>query len=54
LALTSTLGKYFRSPSRDDIEAFIFEQAFPDAVSPPPGGRLHLAGIDLAGWLRRL
>ena len=29
-------------------------QVFPDAVTPPPSGRLLLDGADLVGWLRRL
>ena len=29
-------------------------QVFPDAVTPPPGGRLLLDGTDLVGWLRKL
>ncbi len=37
-----------------DLKRRALAQAFPDAVSPPPGGRLLLAGSDLAGWLRRL
>lgn len=37
-----------------DLKRRALAQVFPDAVSPPPGGRLLLAGSDLAGWLRRL
>lgn len=37
-----------------DLKRRALAQAFPDAVAPPPGGRLLLAGVDLAGWLRRL
>lgn len=37
-----------------DLKRRALAQAFPDAVAPPPGGRLLLTGVDLAGWLRRL
>jgi len=37
-----------------DLKRRALAQVFPDAVAPPPGGRLLLEGSDLAGWLRRL
>lgn len=37
-----------------DLKRRALAQAFPDALAPPPGGRLLLSGVDLAGWLRRL
>jgi integrase/recombinase XerD len=37
-----------------DLKRRALAQVFPDAVTPPPGGRLLLDGADLAGWLRRL
>ena len=37
-----------------DLKRQALAQAFPDAVAPPPGGRLLIEGSDLAGWLRRL
>ncbi|MFZ0550383.1 MAG: tyrosine-type recombinase/integrase [Steroidobacteraceae bacterium] len=37
-----------------DLKRRALAQVFPDAVAPPPGGRLLLGGSDLAGWLRRL
>ena len=37
-----------------DLKRQAIEQVFPDAVAPPPGGRLLLDGSDLAGWLRKL
>lgn len=37
-----------------DLKRQALAQVFPDAVAPPPGGRLLLSGSDLSGWLRRL
>ncbi len=37
-----------------DLKRRALAQVFPDAVTPPPGGRLLLDGTDLVGWLRRL
>lgn len=37
-----------------DLKRRALAQVFPDAVSPPPGGRLLLERSDLVGWLRRL
>jgi integrase/recombinase XerD len=37
-----------------DLKRRALAQVFPDAVVPPPGGRLLLGGSDLASWLRRL
>jgi site-specific recombinase XerD len=37
-----------------DLKRRALAQAFPDALSPPPGGRLLLESADLARWLRRL
>jgi integrase/recombinase XerD len=37
-----------------DLKRRALAQVFPDAVTPPPGGRLLLDGADLVGWLRRL
>ena len=37
-----------------DLKRRALAQAFPDAVTPPPGGKLLLDGTDLARWLRRL
>lgn len=37
-----------------DLKRRALAQVFPDAVAPPPGGRLLLEGSDLAGWLRKL
>ena len=37
-----------------DLKRRALAQVFPDAVTPPPGGRLLLDGTDLTGWLRRL
>jgi site-specific recombinase XerD len=37
-----------------DMKRQALAQAFPDAVAPPPGGRLLLPGTDLLGWMRKL
>jgi integrase/recombinase XerD len=37
-----------------DLKRRALAQVFPDAVTPPTGGRLLLDGTDLVGWLRRL
>jgi integrase/recombinase XerD len=37
-----------------DLKRRALAQVFPDAVSPPPGGRLLIDGSDLVGWLRRI
>lgn len=37
-----------------DLKRRALAQVFPDAVAPPPGGRLLLDGSDLASWLRKL
>lgn len=37
-----------------DLKRRALARVFPDAVAPPPGGRLLLDGADLVGWLRRL
>lgn len=37
-----------------DLKRQALAQVFPDAVAPPPGGRLLLGSSDLAGWLRKL
>jgi site-specific recombinase XerD len=37
-----------------DLKRRALAQVFPDAVAPPPGGRLLLDGSDLDGWLRKL
>jgi integrase/recombinase XerD len=37
-----------------DLKRRALAQAFPDAVAPPPGGKLLLDGTDLVRWLRRL
>jgi site-specific recombinase XerD len=37
-----------------DLKRRALAQVFPDAVAPPPGGRLLLDGSDLARWMRRL
>lgn len=37
-----------------DLKRQAIAQVFPDALSPPRGGRLLINGSDLAGWLRRL
>jgi integrase/recombinase XerD len=37
-----------------DLKRQAIAQVFPDALSPPPGGRLLIDGSELAGWLRRL
>ena len=37
-----------------DLKRRTLAQVFPDAVAPPPGGRLLLHRSDLDGWLRRL
>lgn len=37
-----------------DLKRQALAQVFPDALSPPPGGRLLIDGSDLVGWLRRL
>lgn len=37
-----------------DLKRRALAQVFPDAVTPPPGGRLLLDGTDLVGWLRRI
>jgi hypothetical protein len=37
-----------------DLKRRALAQVFPDAVTPPPGGRLLLDRADLVGWLRRL
>ena len=37
-----------------DLKHQALAQVFPDAVAPPPGGRLLIDGSDLVGWLRRL
>jgi site-specific recombinase XerD len=37
-----------------DLKRRALEQVFPDAIAPPPAGRLFLDGTDLVGWLRKL
>lgn len=37
-----------------DLKRRALAQVFPDAVTPPPGGRLLIDGSDLVGWLRRI
>lgn len=37
-----------------DLKRQALAQVFPDAVTPPPGGRLLLNGSDLISWLRKL
>ncbi|HDO1314190.1 tyrosine-type recombinase/integrase [Aeromonas veronii] len=37
-----------------DLKRQALAQVFPDAVTPPPGGRLRLNGSDLISWLRKL
>ena len=37
-----------------DLKRRALAQAFPDAIAPPPGGRLLLDGTDLVSWMRRL
>ncbi len=37
-----------------DLKRQAIAQVFPDAVAPPPGGRMLLDGSDLVGWLRQL
>lgn len=37
-----------------DLKRRALAQAFPDAVAPPPGGRILFDGAGLLGWLRRL
>ena len=37
-----------------DLKRRALAQAFPDAIAPPPGGRLLLDGADLVSWMRRL
>jgi len=37
-----------------DLKRQAIAQVFPDALCPPPGGRLLIDGSELTGWLRRL
>jgi integrase/recombinase XerD len=37
-----------------DLKRRALAQVFPDAVTPPPGGRLQIDGSDRVGWLRRI
>jgi len=37
-----------------DLKRRALSQVFPDAIAPPPGGRLLLDGTDLVRWLRRI
>lgn len=37
-----------------DLKRRALAQVFPDAIAPPPGGRLLLDDSDLADWLRKL
>jgi site-specific recombinase XerD len=37
-----------------DLKQRALAQVFPDAVAPPPGGRLLIDRPDLVGWLRKL
>jgi integrase/recombinase XerD len=37
-----------------DLKRRALAQVFPDAVTPPPGGRFLMDGSDLVGWLRRI
>jgi integrase/recombinase XerD len=48
----NTTMRYARSDI--DLKRRALAQVFPDAVAPPPGGRLLLQGGDLMGWLRKV
>lgn len=37
-----------------DLKRQALSQVFPDALSPPRGGRLLIDGSDVVGWLRRI
>jgi len=37
-----------------DLKRRALAQVFPNAVAPPPGGRLLVEGAGLVGWLRRM
>jgi integrase/recombinase XerD len=48
----NTTMRYARSDI--DMQRRALAQVFPDAIAPPPGGRLLLEGADLMGWLRKI
>ena len=48
----STTMRYARADI--DLKRQAIAQVFPDAVAPPPGGRMLLGDSDLVGWLRKL
>jgi hypothetical protein len=45
-----------REPPRADLDLKrqALSQVFPDALAPPPGGRLLIDRSDVVGWLRWL
>lgn len=51
-ATLNTTMRYARADL--DLKRQALSQVFPDALSPPRGGRFVLDGSDLVGWLRRL
>lgn len=51
-ATLSTTMNYARADI--DLKRQALAQVFPDILSPPRAGRVHLARIDVVSWLRRL
>jgi integrase/recombinase XerD len=37
-----------------DLKRQVLQQVFPEALAPPPGGRLRVDGTELISWLRAL
>jgi site-specific recombinase XerD len=51
-ASLNTTMRYARADI--DLKRQALQQVFPDALAPPPGGRLRISGAELVAWLRGL